>query len=211
MDRDDGSALGPVFCEPQNPRSLPFSPGRSRGRLPHLIKPGCTYFVTFCLQQSRCAHARNRRRPEPAAEPEEVAQLSEPPPASAAPLLGLPRIARVVEFALLHFQGRRYGLHAWCVMPDHVHVLLTPFEDRPLETILHSWKSFTASEANKMLHRVGVFWQRESFDHLVRSPEAFQRFLDYIEANPVAAGLCSVASEWPFSSARHRSALGIVG
>ena len=55
-----------------------------------------------------------------------------------------------------------------------------------------------------MLHRAGALWQQESFDHLVRSPEAFERFAAYIESNPVAAGLCSEASAWQFSSARHR-------
>ena len=133
--------------------------------------------------------------------------MSEPPADWAMPLLAIPRIARVVESALLHFQGRRYGLHAWCVMPDHVHVLVTPFHGYGLERILHSWKSFTANEINRMLHRSGTVWQRESFDHLVRSPEAFERFLAYIEANPVTAGLCSRAPEFRFSSARHREML----
>ena len=135
--------------------------------------------------------------------------MSEPSTALADRVLGLPRIARVVEDSLLHFEGQRYALHAWCVMPDHVHVLVTPFEDRPLNTILHSWKSFTANEVNKMLHRAGALWQPESFDHLVRSPEAFERFAAYIESNPVAAGLCSDPSAWQFSSARHRCDAGL--
>jgi REP element-mobilizing transposase RayT len=134
--------------------------------------------------------------------------MSEPTPTAADPVLGLPRVARVVEDALLHFQGQRYVLHAWCVMPDHVHVLVTPFEGRPLDTILHSWKSFTANEVNKMLHRAGALWQRESFDHLVRSQEAFEKFIAYIEANPVQASLCSDPSAWSFSSARHRCGVG---
>ena len=99
-------------------------------------------------------------------------------------------------------------LLAWCVMPDHVHVLVTPLHDWSLERILHSWKSFTANEVNRMLHRKGTFWQPESFDHLVRSNEAFESFVAYIEANPVAAGLCSDPSAWQFSSARHRCGVG---
>ena len=115
--------------------------------------------------------------------------MSEPAADSTDPALSIPRVARVVEDALLHFQGQRYALHAWCLMPDHVHVLVTPFEDRPLDTVLHSWKSFTANEVNKMLHRKGTFWQQESFDHLVRSPEAFEKFIAYIEGQP--------GSRWP--------------
>lgn len=127
---------------------------------------------------------------------------------AADPVLSLQRVARLVEDALLHFHGERYALHAWCVMPDHVHVLVTPLHDWSLERILHSWKSFTANEVNRMLHRKGTFWQPESFDHLVRSNEAFESFVAYIEANPVAAGLCSDPSAWQFSSARHRCGVG---
>ena len=134
--------------------------------------------------------------------------MSEPSTVAADPVLSLPRVARVVEDALLYFRGQRYALHAWCVMPDHVHVLMTPFEDRSLDTILHSWKSFTANEVNKMLHRAGALWQPESFDHLVRSQQAFERFIAYIEANPVQASLCVEPSAWPFSSARHRCGVG---
>lgn len=207
MDRDDGSATAPATCELRDPRSLPFTFGRTRGKLPHLFKPGCTYFVTFCIEWSCRARVKPRLRTEANADPEVVARLSEPSTIAADPVLRLPRVARVVEDALLHFQGQRYALHAWCVMPDHVHVLMTPFEDRPLDTILHSWKSFTANEVNKMLHRAGALWQPESFDHLVRSVEAFERFMTYIESNPVEAGLCSDPSAWQFSSARHRSHL----
>jgi REP element-mobilizing transposase RayT len=135
--------------------------------------------------------------------------MSEPSTTAGDPVLSLLRVARLVENALLHFHGERYALHAWCVMPDHVHVLVTPFADRPLDTILHSWKSFTANEVNKMLHRKGTFWQQESFDHLVRSPEAFERFVAYIEGNPVAASLCSDPSAWQFSSARHRCGVAL--
>ena len=207
MESEGGSRVGLAACELQDPRSLPYTPGRSRGKLPHLVKPGCTYFVTFCLQPSHRAHVQRRSDPAFISDPDDVARMSEPSTVPVVPLLGLPRVARFVEDALLHFQGQRYGLHAWCVMPDHVHVLVTPFEDRPLGEILHSWKSFTANEVNRMLHRAGVLWQRESFDHLVRSPEAFQKFLVYIEANPVAAGLCTDPSTWQFSSARHRKML----
>jgi REP element-mobilizing transposase RayT len=135
--------------------------------------------------------------------------MSEPTPTAADPVLRLSRVARGVEDAMLRFQGRRYALHAWCVMPDHVHVLVTPLQDRTLDKILHSWKSFTANEVNKMLHRAGALWQQESFDHLVRSREAFERFEAYIESNPVAAGLCSDPSAWQFSSARFRCSEGL--
>ena len=195
--------------EIQDPRTLPWSPGRRAGRRPHLATPGCTYFVTFCLQATRWSARQRVPAARLSADPDEVARLSEPAGAPAVPLLALPRAARVVEQSLLHFQGERYGLHAWCVMPDHVHALVTPLPRHPLEGILHSWKSFTAHEVNRMLHRSGRLWQQESFDHLVRSGDAFESFLRHIEANPVAGGLCEDAADWPFSSARHRKALSL--
>jgi REP element-mobilizing transposase RayT len=165
--------------------------------------------VTFCLERLAGPDVLEQSRFDLPADADEVARMSEPAPDSADPALSIPRVARVIEDALLHFHGERYALHAWCVMPDHVHVLVTPFQDRTLDTILHSWKSFTANEVNKMLHRAGALWQPESFDHLVRSPEAFDKFAAYIESNPVTAGLCSDPSSWQFSSARHRCGAGL--
>jgi REP element-mobilizing transposase RayT len=191
----------PLTSTFHDPRSTPFVPLRSRGELPHLTKPGGTYFVTFCLFDTR---RRMRKRPDDRAStsPEAVGQLSEPLRDATNPLLALPRLARVVEEALLFFRSDRYLLHAWCVMPDHVHVVVTPAGDHPLGAILHSWKSYTAHQINLRVHRSGRLWQRESFDHLIRSVEDFDRFVTYVEDNPVVAGLCAAADRWPFSSAR---------
>ena len=70
-------------------------------------------------------------------------------------------IAAIVAGALLHFDGRRYLLHAWCVMPNHVHVVVQPLAGYELPGITHTWKSFTAKEANRKLGRRGKFWQPE--------------------------------------------------
>jgi len=191
----------------QDPRKLPFVFGRSRGELPHLYKPGCTYFVTFCLFDKR----RRRPSPSPSREPyqtltpEIVARKSEPPDGPSTLLLALPRIARVVEEALLFFQGDRYGLHSWCIMPNHVHCLVTPYGRFDLTTILHSWKSYSARTINLTLHRSGPVWQRETFHHMVRTADWFEYFLRYIEHNPVNAGLCVNPHDWAFSSARYRT------
>lgn len=115
-----------------------------------------------------------------------------------------PNIAASVEQALLHFDGDRYRLHAWVVMPNHVHVLLTPETDRSLAQIMHSWKSFTAKVANWILQRSGAFWQDEYFDRFVRDEIHFHTAKSYIERNPVNARLCEAADEWAFSSASAR-------
>jgi putative DNA methylase len=113
-----------------------------------------------------------------------------------------PAIARLVEDALKHFDGTRYHLHAWCVMPNHVHVLVTPLHGESLSAILHAWKSFTAKQANALLRRAGTFWQEEYFDRAIRNEAHFAAELRYIHDNPVKAGLCAAPEEWAFSSAR---------
>jgi len=114
------------------------------------------------------------------------------------------RIAQVVEGALLHFDGVRYVLHAWCVMPNHVHTLFTPLVGFKMSGIVHSWKSFTAHECNKILNRSGRFWEREPFDRYIRNQRHFDNAVAYIESNPVKAGLCEDPTDWLWSSARRR-------
>ena len=112
------------------------------------------------------------------------------------------RIAEVVEEALLHFDGERYALVAWCVMPNHVHAIAELEEEWPLARFLHSWKSFTAHGANKILNRSGEFWFREYHDRYIRDEEHLRTAIEYVENNPVKAGLVRVRQEWPWSSAK---------
>ncbi len=115
------------------------------------------------------------------------------------------KIAGIVEDALHYFDSERYRLQAWVVMPNHVHVLLTLLEGHSLSSIVHSWKSFTAKEANRALGREGQFWQVEYFDRFIRNEKHFVAALEYIELNPVKAGLCAKREDWEFSSARRRT------
>ncbi|HOZ48934.1 MAG TPA: transposase [Candidatus Hydrogenedentes bacterium] len=101
------------------------------------------------------------------------------------------RIARIVADALRYFDGQRYLLLAWCVMPNHAHVVFQPLPGNALKDILHSWKSFTANEANRALKRKGTFWQPESYDHLIRNQEDLDHSIGYVLDNPEKAGLRS--------------------
>ena len=111
------------------------------------------------------------------------------------------RLAEIVQDALLYFDGQRYALHGWCVMPNHVHVLFTPKQGFRMSAIAHSWKSFTANRCNKVLGRRGSFWQREPFDRYIRNERHYHTALAYIENNPVKAGLCARPEVWRWSSA----------
>ena len=115
-----------------------------------------------------------------------------------------PEIAELVENAMMYFDGQRYRLLAWCVMPNHVHSLIETFKGHPLGSVLHSWKSYTSNEANKRLIREGQFWMREYFDRYIRNWNHLTTVINYIEQNPVKAGLCQRAEDWPWSSARRR-------
>jgi REP element-mobilizing transposase RayT len=114
------------------------------------------------------------------------------------------RVAAMVEETLLVFDGRRYRLIAWCVMPNHVHAVIETWEGWSLGDIVHSWKSFTAHEANQILERSGDFWFREYFDRFIREDRHFLNAVNYIENNPVKAGLVQRREEWRWSSAFRR-------
>jgi REP element-mobilizing transposase RayT len=110
-------------------------------------------------------------------------------------------VAGLVQRALLTFDAERYRLFAWVVMPTHVHALLRTMPGHPLGRIVRSWKSYTASQANRVLERSGQFWAREYFDRFMRDDEHLLRTAAYIEANPVKAGLCENIPDWRYSSA----------
>ena len=86
-------------------------------------------------------------------------------------------------------------------MPNHVHSLMTRFEECELSDILHPLKSFSAHEANKILRRDGQFWIEDYFDRYIRNEQHFEKTVRYIENNPVKAGLCLKPEDWPYSSA----------
>jgi REP element-mobilizing transposase RayT len=192
---------------------------RDRGRLPHWEAEGATYFVTFRLGNSLpqsvlesyrfersniLLTAERQGRPLSATELKHLDELfSERIEAhldsgSGACHLAKPQVADMVAGALQFFEGRRYRQFAWCLMPNHVHAVFRPLPNWSLEKILHSWKSFTAKEANKLLNRVGDFWEPEYFDHLIRSEEEFYRYIQYVASNPIKAGL----KDWKWVWAR---------
>ena len=110
------------------------------------------------------------------------------------------RVAEMMQNSLLHFDEKRYELKAWVIMPNHTHFLLKPHEGFSLSSIVHSIKSFTALEANKIIGKRGQFWQEDYFDRYIRDNEHFGKTVWYIENNPVKAGLCEKPSDWRFGS-----------
>jgi len=112
-----------------------------------------------------------------------------------------PRLAQLVVAALKNSQTQGLCiLHAFVVMPNHVHVLLEPGAE--LKEITRAVKRESARAANAILGRTGKpFWQDESFDHWIRNSAQLERVRTYIEQNPVSAGLVKRPCDWPWSSA----------
>jgi REP element-mobilizing transposase RayT len=198
-----------------------------RGKLPHLKKEGAAYFVTFRLADSLPAHEVARLKHERVAILEQARAAKSPltwheeqqllewycdkveallDAGHGACWLSKPEIAELVANALKYFSGQRYELRAWVVMPNHVHAVVRPMPGHTLSDILHSWKSFTSNQANKLLRRIGQpFWQTESFDHWIRDDEEHARLAAYVVNNPVKAGFCQRPEDWKWSSAERQS------
>jgi REP element-mobilizing transposase RayT len=113
-----------------------------------------------------------------------------------------PACAEIVQTALLHFDGDRYRLLEWCVMPNHVHVLIHCCFGTSLGEIVRSWKTFTARNINaEHAGHHGPFWALDYHDRYIRDLDHLANARAYLRNNPVTAGLCATPEDWPWSSA----------
>src|ERR1700730_2089888 len=138
----------------------------SRGYLPHFDSPETVQFVTFRLADSLPTAVIEGLRVQ-----DEVLQRldHELDTGLGACWLRQPEVASLVEGALLHFDKERYRLLAWCLMPNHVHVVIEILDGHSLSAIVGNWKSFTAKRANAQLGRTGSFWHADYFDRYMRT------------------------------------------
>lgn len=197
-----------------------------RRYLPHLEVSGGCYFVTFRLRDSLPqALIRELLESSPRKEPNGGDKGSSSVDAIAdwdkfAALdrhldagkygschLQSPAIARIIVAALRHFHGDRLRMHAYCIMPNHVHAVFEPLVNAAqshtwtIDSLMHSIKSYSGHQANKILGSTGSFWQREYYDRWIRDEVEFARCVEYTLCNPVAAGLCERVQDWLWSNA----------
>ncbi len=190
---------------------IPFDPDAGHHQtwrdLPHRHQEGSTAFVTFRLGDSLPIKRIKRweqerqdfltRHPKPWSDqlwrtyqqrfPERLESWLDE--AQGECILRDPQVAAMLESVLRHFDGERYILDDYVIMPNHVHVLVKPLPEHRLDGILHSWKSFSANEINRSRNVEGRVWEHESFDHLVRSVAQLEKLRDYIRQNPAKAML----------------------
>ena len=183
---------------------------RHTDNLPHWLADGGTYAVTFRLNDSIPQSVLKDYR-QTKEQLLTLANSSEPKTAETARLqlgslyeekfeitadqglgechLKNPEIAEAVAECIQHFDGERYDLAAWVVMPNHVHLLIKPRPEQSLSTIIQGMKSASARKANQLLGTEGSFWMEEYYDHLVRDSDDFFNQLNYIRNNPEKAKL----------------------
>jgi len=184
----------------------PFSGWHTRGYIPHCDKPGLLQMVSYRLHDAMPATRRREWLAFSQIDDERermIAFETYLDKGYGSCFLKDRRIAHLVEENWLRFDGQRYRLIAWVIMPNHVHLLVEVWTI-PLSQLLHSWKSYTAQAANRLLNRNGAFWQDEFWDRYIRDETHFNKAVRYIESNPVKAALIASADEWPFSSANHK-------
>ncbi len=179
---------------------------QTKNRLPHWQQMGATYFVTFRLADAlphqllkkweserrhgslfTLSHGLQRSNtnitgysPAPSNDGSTQAMA----PVSCDNMLG-----KIVAETLLHFDGIRFTMISFVVMPNHVHSLFVQNPDWPLENLIGSWKRFSAGAINKLISRSGQFWQRDYFDRLVRDEKHFANCVRYIRRNSKKARL----------------------
>jgi type I restriction enzyme R subunit len=171
------------------------------GDLPHWEQSGATVFVTFRLADSIPQEKLNQWRGEeeewerqhPQPWDDETQLLHDRTFAMAREewldrgygecLLAKPQAYEIVKASLRHFDGKRYRLYSYVIMPNHVHLVFMPFGGRTVKELLHSWKSFTAHQINAALTREGKVWQDEYFDRYVRDVGHFGRVMRYVKHN----------------------------
>lgn len=204
-----------------------------RRNLPHYHVPNATYFVTFRLAGSLPMEVLHRVREEYERERQRLKRrlkgkdlyeaLHRAQEAYFAQVdalldktiygpswLNQPECARLVMDCVRELEPAHYHLYAFCIMPNHVHLLLdqqdipdpSPRRDGKAYTALNRamrlLKSKSGALCNRLLGQHGDFWQHESYDHVVRNEKEFQRILEYIVNNPVHAGLVDDWQNWPY-------------
>lgn len=187
--------------------------------LPHWAQDGCVVFITWRMADSLPTEVLTTWRTQRAAwladhqidpqipgwkkllhelSPAEVAEFHETFTEAWHTLLDQghgscalrnPKCATLVRDSLLHFDGIRYQMHTFVIMPNHLHLLVTFPDRQSMLAQCESWKRFTGTQLNRHLGTTGRFWQQDAFDHLVRHQAQYHRLLRYLAENPTRARL----------------------
>ena len=204
LQSEDASA---TFFNPYSETEIYFG---KHGKLPHMLQPNVWYFVTFRLADSlpvdkikQLEEERNEWLKKYGSNIENLSDeikkeyyklfservelwLNE---SYGSCILKDENVAKIVANSIMHFNKVRYDLDDWVIMPNHVHLLIRPYPDFKLSDVMHSIKSYSAHQINKLLGKKGDVWMHESYDHIVRNEKSFFLIKNYIRQNPVKANI----------------------
>jgi REP element-mobilizing transposase RayT len=182
--------------------SRPHRGWHERGYLPHFDGGAIVQMITFWLADSLPRAIAEQILSSSKNEVDRILWLEKYiDQGRGACLLADVRAASLVRDAVMFFDGERYRLLKWVIMPNHIHVLIEQLPGFPLDRIVHSWKSYTAKAINKLNGTSGAVWAADYFDRYIRNEDHYRNASHYIENNPVKAKLAAKAEAWAFSSA----------
>jgi putative transposase len=180
----------------------------THNRLPHLEQQGITYFATFRLADSVPTAMMDefiaQKRDWLAQQPDKPWSLEIEreyhrrfsqrferwlDQGHGECLLKNNENARVITAALKHFEAERSLMHAWVVMPNHVHVLVSTLGEHTLAALMHSWKGYSSRQINAQRDATGALWQKSYYDRMIRDWDHFISCARYIRNNPRKANL----------------------
>ena len=174
----------------------------TRRKLPHMQLPDSVIFITW-----RLAFDLPKQKKENLSEEESYfaafMQYDELLDKSNTDKINLAREPYMspIKNALHYYEGKKYELLAYCIMPNHVHLIVKPAlkncnDYYSLKETTLALKSYTAHAINKLENTKGKVWQTESYDHVVRDEKELSKLLDYVINNPVKAGLTDNWDNW---------------
>ena len=183
----------------------------SRGYLPHLDAAGELQALTFRLGDSVPRSVIEKWRRELSGQTDTLLQVELTKRIARYEdagygecLLRHREHAQAVQDCLLHADGDRYRLIEWCIMPNHVHVLIETFKSVRLGDVVRAWKTYSARVINQRMGRSGSIWEEDYHDRYIRDNDHLLASRLYIRRNPVKAGLCAKPEDWEWSSAAMR-------
>lgn len=202
----EGGVLYGIHGPPPSGGSNRFLGWHERGYLPHFDAPYVTQFVTFMLRDAFPVTRHMEwegilKDPEDSQRRRKLEAWLDRGQGEC--WLRQSALAALVEEKIRDADGRSYRLHAWVIMPNHVHLVVDVWTS-PLSELLNGWKGASSRACNLALKRRGQFWEHEYFDTLVRNADHLKRAVKYTENNPVKAGLVAERKAWRWGSARWR-------
>jgi REP element-mobilizing transposase RayT len=174
-----------------------------RRKLPHIVPANTVFFITYRIAGSLPLSIINKYQIDKKTKeiPPKYFEIIEDYLDTQKAILTKKEIAKIIEESLWYYNDKYYKLIAFCIMPNHVHLLINTnnFPYKNLFSIMKLIKGVSSNKINKRIGKKGQFWQHESYDRMVRDRNELGNIIDYILNNPVKAKLVNNWKEWNYT------------